>query len=189
MGQRGIRVGFIALIAAATAACASGAPSPVPSPSTVAAATSFDEYAVGFCSAFEAMFRAVGNPDTAEGSERARRLIRRSPPTTAIPPPGSVPRSRSILETGRQHVVFARGWQPAAPTMVQLDRVLVAFEAMTAAKVAAANQAPNAVNPQVAFEASGGLDAWTAMFEAYAAIGSARPTAVPPCAAVPVVAP
>ncbi len=189
MGQRRMRVGFISLIAAATAACATGAPSSALSPSSPAVATSFDEYAVGFCSAFEAMFRAVGNPDTAEGSELSKALDQAVAAHDGDTATRLGAEMTGILETGRQHVVFARGWQPAAATMVQLDRVLVAFEAMTAAKVAAANRAPNAVNPQVAFEASGGLDAWTAMFEAYAAIGSARPTAVPPCAAVPVIAP
>ena len=31
-------------------------------------AASFDEYAVAFCSAFDSMFRAIGNPDTGEDS-------------------------------------------------------------------------------------------------------------------------
>ncbi len=189
MGQGRRWIGLILLIAATTTACSTGAPSQAPSPSKVAAATSFDEYAVGFCSAFEAMFRAVGNPDTAEGSELSKALdqaVAAHDGDTAARLGAEI---TGILETGRQHVVFARGWQPAAPTMTQLDRVLVAFEAMTAAKVAVAKQAPNAVDPQVAFEQSGGLEAWTTMFEAYAAIGSARPTAVPPCAAVPVIAP
>ena len=150
------------------------------------AASSFEEYAIGFCSAFQALFRAVGNPDTAEGSVLSKALD-----DAVVAHDGDAAERLAAqitieLESGRQHVAFARGWLPAAPTMVQLDRVLIAFEAMTAAKAAAAKQVPNAGDPQAAFEQAGGPEAWTAMFEAYRAIGSERPQGVQPCANVPI---
>ena len=192
-GRWPLRRAALTLIAAVAAACSTGAPSQAPSPTAsptpIAAATSFDEYAVGFCAAFESLFRAVGNPDTAEGSELSKGLD-----AAVVAHDGTVAARLAAeisdeLEAGRRHVVFASGWSPAKPVMVELDRVLVAFEAMTAAKAAAAAQTPGAVDPQVAFEQAGGLEAWTAMFEAYRAIGDARPTGVQPCTKVPVIAP
>lgn len=63
----------------------------------------------------------------------------------------------------------------------QFDRVLAAFETGTAAKLAVARGDPNAVDPQLAFEEAGGLDAWFAMIDAMRAAGGGAATD-PPCA-------
>ena len=68
--RRHHRIAFITLILAAVTACGTGAPSLTAAPG----ASSFDEYAVGFCAAFQALFKAVGNPDTAEGSVLSKAL-------------------------------------------------------------------------------------------------------------------
>ena len=174
----------------------SSSPSPSPTPSSspspalrstaLPAATSFDGYAVGFCSAFDALFRAVGNPDTAAGSALSKALDAAVVAHDGAAAERLAAEITAELEAGRLHAAFARGWAPGAPSMVQLDRLLVAFEAMTAAKIAAAKQTPNAVDPQIALEQAGGLEAWTALFEAYRAIGTDRPPGVQPCPTVPI---
>ncbi len=188
-----LRILVLALVAALAAACGSGAPSAtttptpttVPTPTAPPAATSFSEYGVAFCSAFQALFRAVGNPDTAEGSELSHGLdaaVAAHDGETAVRLAGNI---KAELEAGRRQAKVGAGWAPAAPTMVQLDRLLVAFEAMTDAKVAKAKGDPNA-DPQAALERSGGLEAWTGMLTAWGAMAADRPANVQPCANVPI---
>ena len=188
--ERHVRMVITALLAAAIAGCAAGAPSPVPTPvptpTPLPGATSFAEYGVSFCSAWEALFRAVGNPDTAEGSVLSKALDAAVASHDGKAADRLAAEITTELESGRRDVARGGGWPPAAPMMKQLDRVFVAFEAMTAAKRAAANQVPGAVDPQVALEQAGGVEAWTAMFEAYAAIGTERPAKVEGCANVPI---
>jgi hypothetical protein len=165
----------MSLIAAATAGCVSAAPSHAPSPTAVPAANSFDEYAVAFCSAWEHLFLAVGNPDTAEGSVLSKALdeaVASRDGTKAEQVAGQI--TQEIM-SGREDVAVGAGWPPAAPIMVQMDRVFIGFQEMTAAKVAKAQGNSNAVDPQVAFEGSGALVAWSAMFQAHAALGTERP--------------
>jgi hypothetical protein len=181
-GDQGPRLAFITLIMAIAAACGSGAPSATPLP----AATSFDEYAVGFCAAFQALFKAVGNPDTAAGSELSKALddaVTAGDGGAAEQLAGEI---TAELESGRRHVAYARGWAPAAPMLDQLDRVFVAFEAMTAAKAAKANGAPGAIDPQAALEQAGGIEAWFAMLTAWPTLEDGRPDGVQPCADVPI---
>jgi hypothetical protein len=184
-----MRLLIMTLLVAVTAACGSGAPSPVPSPvpspTPLPAASSYKEYAVAFCSAFEALFRAVGNPDTAAGSVLSKALdaaVASHDGKAADPLAADI---TTELESGRKDVARAGGWPPAAPITTQLDGVFVAFEAMTAAKRAAANQVPDSVDPQAAFEQAGGVEAWGAMFAAWSTIGAERPAGVQPCANVP----
>jgi hypothetical protein len=149
-------------------------------------AASFEEYAVAFCSAFDSMFRAVGNPDTGSGSVLSKSLddaVAAGDVASAERLAGTI---TSELEAGRQHVAVAGGWEPARPMMAQLDRVFVAFEAMIAAKRAAAAHAPNAVVPQTAFEQAGGAEAWFAMFEALRTMERPAGAAAHQCPTVPV---
>lgn len=180
MGQRHLRVLGIALVLAVPAACQGGAPSPSSSP----VAASFEEYAVGFCAAFEALILAVGNPDTAAGSELSKALDAAVVAGDGTSADQLAAKITSELESGRQHVAYARGWPPAAPMMADLDRVFVAFEAMTAAKRTAANQGPDSVDPQAAFEGAGGVDGWVAMLTAWQTIE--RPDSVEPCGSLPI---
>ena len=135
------------------------------------AAASYEEYFVAACAAWDGLFRSVGNPDTGSGSELSRAL-------DAAMTTGDVPAAERAaagmateLEAARQQAAVAAGWAPRTAMMVQLDRVLAAFEVGTAAKLAVAKGAPNAVDPQAAFEAAGGLEAWFAMIEAGRAAG------------------
>lgn len=135
------------------------------------AAASYEEYFVAACAAWDGLFRAVGNPDTGSGSDLSRSL-------DAAMTAGDVPSAEraaagmaSELKAARQQVAVAAGWAPRTAMMVQLDRVLAAFEVGTAAKLALAKGTPNAVDPQAAFEGAGGLEAWFAMIEAGRAAG------------------
>jgi len=65
------------------------------------------------------------------------------------------------LEAGRRLAATAALWQPGAATAASLDRLLLAFEAWTSAKLALALD-PTAIDPEKAFERAGGVDAWKA---------------------------
>ena len=150
------------------------------------AAASFEEYAVSFCSAWDAIFLAVGNPDTAEGSVMSKALddavaARNGPEAERL-----AAEITAELKSGRRHAAIAGGWPPAAPAMSELDRVFAGYEAMTAAKAATAKSAPDAVNPQTAFEQAGGVDGFFAMIEGLRAMASARPAGAQQCPNLPI---
>jgi len=174
----------IALLIALTGVACTGS---LPGVSAPPAAASYDEYRIAACAAWEALFRAVGNPDTASGSDLSRALdaaVTAGDADTADRLAADIVKE---LKTGREQIAAAGGWSPRAPVMVQLDRVFAAFEAMTEAKRAAARHEPNAVEPQAAFEQAGGVEAWFAMFEAARMAGAGSAGAdEPPCANVPV---
>jgi hypothetical protein len=178
-----LRLVFAVVVALAGAGCGGGAPSATARP----AAASYDEYRIAACAAWESLFRAVGNPDTGSGSDLSHAL-------DAAVTAGDVAAADRLaaditreLKAGREQVAVAGGWQPRAPVMVQLDRVFAAYEAMIAAKRAAARHEPNAVDPQTAFEQAGGVEAWFAMFEAARAAGAGTAGAAEQqCANVPV---
>ena len=174
----------IALILVVAAGC--GAPSGSPSPSNAPVAASFEEYSVAFCSAWDSMFKAIGNPDTGSDSVLSKSLedaVAAGDVATAERLAATI---TTELEAGRRQVAIAAGWQPAAPMMTQLDRVFVAFEAMIAAKRAAAAHDPNAVDPQAAFEGAGGAEAWFAMFDAAKAMQRPAGANDAQCATVPI---
>jgi hypothetical protein len=180
IGKRRI-VALLGLIVLVGAACGGGTPDATARP----AAGSDAEYAVAACTAWDALFRAVGNPDTGSGSDLSRALDE----AVAAGDVASADRlAKDIareLEVGREHVAVARGWPPRTPVMVHFDRVFTAFEAMIAAKRAAAGHEPGAIDPQAAFEDAGGIEAWFAMLEALRATASTDATAEQ-CPNVPV---
>ena len=186
MGRHPRRVLFITLVAAATAACGSASSSQAPSPTAVPAADSFDAYAVAFCSAWQHLFLAVGNPDTAEGSELSTALDDAVASHDGTKAEQLAERITHEIKSGRQDVAVGGGWPPATQIMVEMDRVFVGFELMTAAKVAKAKGSPNAIDPQAAFERSGAIAAWSAMFEAHAALGAERPASAQRCGELPI---
>jgi hypothetical protein len=188
----------IPLIAVATAACGvltpvaqdpDDAPSPVVSAAPLPAATSFDEYAISFCSTFEALFRAVGNPDTGEGSALSTRLDQAVEAGDGGMATAVATEIIATLESGRRDAARAAGWAPAAALMTNVDQLLAAFQAMTAAKAALARGDPGAIDPQIALEQAGGLTAWSATIEAWAALEPYRPAGTQPCPAAPVIGP
>ena len=113
---------FIA-IASSAAACGGAAPSPGPS-----VATNFNEYATAVCSAWGTLFRVVGNPDTANWTDRVRQLQAAAEArdgATAAALQGPI---NAELEAAREQIAYAAGWPPAARTMAQMDRFFVATE-------------------------------------------------------------
>jgi len=181
MGHRRLGLVLIAL-AVVVAGCGTGATSPVPIP----AATSFEGYAVSFCSAWDSLFRTVGNPDTAEGSVLSKALDDAVAAENQAEADRLAAEITAGLEAGRRHAKVAGGWPPAAPAMTEFDRVFVAYEAMIAAKAASATVTADPVDPQAAFEQAGGVEGYFAMLEAIRAMASARPVGAQQCPNLPV---
>jgi hypothetical protein len=169
------RLGVVGSIVLVVAACSIGAPSPTPMP----AATSFGEYRTAFCLSWEALFRAVGNPDTGQGSELSDAMDDAIARNEFGQADVLAARIKAELEAGRRQVEFAGGFAPGAAMMVETDRFFIAYEAMIEAKRAAAREGLTAATDkgQAAFEAAGGLDAWRAMMlpETWSALDAARP--------------
>ena len=109
MRQGHLRIAVVTLIAAATAACGPGAPSQAPSPTPVPLASSFEGYAVAFCSAWAALFRAVGNPDTAEGSVLSKALDEAVAAQDGTKAEQLAAQITQDLESGRRDVAVGRG--------------------------------------------------------------------------------
>jgi hypothetical protein len=182
MPSRLLRAAAALLIVLTAVACGPAAGSPSATPH----ATTFTEFTAAYCASWDALFKAVGNPDTGSGS-----ILSKSPDQAVAAHDAATAERiaadiRNQLETGRQQASMAAEWPSARPMMVQMDRLFVAFEMMTAAKRAAAGNPARPVDAQAAFEQAGGVEAWTAMFEA--GRGLARPSGAPAqsCPSVPV---
>jgi hypothetical protein len=169
------------MVVASTAACGGSATSPPPS-----VATTFNEYATAFCSAWGTLFRVVGNPDTANWTAGVRQLqaaAEAGDGATAAELQGPI---NTELEGAREQIAYAAGWPPAARPMAEMDRFFVATETWITAYVDVAKGVPGAPDPQAAFEAAGGVEAWRAMFEAYADVAPYRPASVAGCPDAPI---
>jgi hypothetical protein len=147
-----------ALIVLTVAACGSGASSAPPS----AAPATFDDFGTAFCGAFTSLIRAVGNPDAGTPSVLSKALDDAVKAGDAVEADRAAAAVLSELESGRLQTAAAARWQPTAATMAQMDRLLVAFEAMTTAKRALAHT-PSSADPQKAFEQAGGAQAWAGL--------------------------
>jgi hypothetical protein len=175
------------LVGAVVAACG-GAASPTPHPG----ATTFEEFRTANCAAWEALFRGVGNPDTAAGSELSLALeaaIEAGDEATVTDKAAAI---RAELEAGREHAAFAGAWEPGAAPMAAMDDVLVAFEAYVEAERAAAGDGLAAAKQagQAAFEAAGAIEAWGRLLTqaTWAEMQSARPAGAEPrqCGDLPI---
>ena len=171
------------VMATSVAACGTSVPSPSPSP---AGATSFDEYATAFCSAWGTLFRVVGNPDTAGWTDAVHQLQAAAAARDDATAAGLQGQINTELEAARTQIAYAAGWQPATRPMAEMDRFFVATETWITAYVDVAKGVPNAPDPQAAFEAAGGLAAWQGLFEAYADVAPYRPAAVAQCPGAPI---
>lgn len=173
----------LVVVAAAVASCN-------PAATSAPGATSYQEFHPAFCSAWEALLRAVGNPDTGGGSDLSKALDA----AIAAGDQGAVETAATAiadeLSAAHRQSAFAAGWQPAAPMMAEMDRLIAAYDAELAAQRAAAGQGSETARArgQSAFEKAGGLDAWQATLSAANAIAAARPAgqAGQPCANVPI---
>ncbi|HEX4897384.1 MAG TPA: hypothetical protein VFV53_03395 [Candidatus Limnocylindrales bacterium] len=175
------------LVAAVVAACG-GAASPTPRPG----ATTFEEFRTANCAAWEAMFRGVGNPDTAAGSDLSHALeaaIEAGDEATVEAKAAAI---RTELEAGREHAAFAGAWEPGAAPMAAMDAVLVAFEAYIEAERGAAMNGLSAAKGagQAAFEAAGAMKAWETLLTraTWAEVDAARPAGdtPQPCGDLPI---
>lgn len=178
-----LRIVIAVLTALTGVACGGNPPSTTPLP----VAASYDDYRTAVCAAWEALFRAVGNPDTASGSDLSRALdtaVTAGDVDTADRIAGEIAKE---LRDGRDQIAVAGGWSPRTAVTVQMDRMFAAFGVMIEAKRASARHEPNAVDPQIAFEQAGGVEAWHAMFEAARNDGAGTAGATErPCENVPV---
>lgn len=170
-------VPILLIAAAGVVACGPVAATPLP---TAAPATSYAEYHAAACLAWEALDLAVGNPDTGTGSALSRALDDAVAAGDAAAADKLATAMLAELERGRAHLAQAAGWEPARSGLEQLDRVFLAFEAMTEAERLAAATGGDGSAGQAAFEAAGGVDAWFAMFREMSRVP--RPANPPPCA-------
>ena len=172
-----MRIRWLAPLVLALAACGPAAASSAPA--------TFEDFAIHACDAFEAMFRAIGNPDAGTSSELSAALdeaVKRGDRAEADRLAGAIV---AELENGRQAASAAAGWAPGAPAMSELNDVLTAYEAYVRAKQELS--AGNSADPQAAFEAAGGVTSWTDMLGAARSAGQARPADAPPheCDGIP----
>jgi hypothetical protein len=161
------------------AACGPTVPSP-------AVASNYSEYVAASCSAWETLFRVVGNPDTAAWTDEVHQLQAAAETRDAETAAGLQGQINTELEAARQNIAYAGGWPPATRTMAALDRFFGAMEVWTTAYVDIAKGVPNAPDPQAAFEAAGGLTAWRAMLETFADINPYRSGSDGRCPGAPI---
>lgn len=186
-------IGLSALVLVATTACQGGT-TPEPSPS-VSGATSYLEFREAFCSAWEDLFRGIGNPDAGSDSELSKAMndaIARGDRAEVDRLAGEIIRA---LESGRGNLRVAGGWAPGSSVALAMDPIFVTFERMIEAKRTAAPQGLDAATgiAQSAFEAAGGMEAWVNGLrsmqneEVMRVIASARPAGLEPqCENVPI---
>jgi hypothetical protein len=163
-GRRGL-ARLILAVALGGAGCGSAA---APAPTPLPAASDGPQFAAGWCASMQAMFRAIGNPDTAADSELSAAL---DDAITLADYSGAERLAAMIqadLTIGRRYAESAAGWPPGATMARHVDSVLAAFSAMIEAKRTAARDGLPAADGrgQAAFEAAGGVEAWYAMLEA-----------------------
>ena len=156
-----LRTAGVALVALVAAACGGSAPAVPPSAVPSAALATYADYEAALCASFTSLIRAVGNPDAGTPSVMSKALDDAVTAHDALAADRAATAMLTELETGRRHAATAARWEPAAPAMAHMDRLLVAFETMTTAKRAAAAGTPGAAEPQLAFEQAGGVEAWT----------------------------
>jgi hypothetical protein len=175
---------LIAVVVAVLAGCGGSAPSRspsagLPSPDTVpstgttampastdaqpslsASPATYRDYDAAVCAAFTSLVRAYGNPDTDSPSVMRTALedaVAANDPAAAE---GAAAAMLDELEAGRRFAATAALWEPGASAAGSLDRLLLAFEAWTSAKLAGLTD-PSAIDPQTAFEQAGGPEAWS----------------------------
>src|SRR5215212_9332156 len=190
MISRGGAATALALIVALSTACQAPAEGIKPSASasaSAARAATYLEFRDGFCSAWEALDRAIGNPDAGSDSELTGALNAAIASGDAPAAQGLATTIIGLLEVGRERTRYAGGWPTAASVTSEMDRIFVAFEAATAAKRDAARlgAAEATKRGEAAFTAAGGATAWFATIralqveETMRAIAAARPSGVP----------
>jgi hypothetical protein len=159
MKLHSFRAAALALVVLAIAACGSTASTASSAAPPSAAPATFDEFSTQMCAAFTSLFRAVGNPDANTPSVMSKALDDAVAAGDGPAADRAAAAMLSELEAARVQTAAAARWQPTAATMAQMDRLIMAFEAMTRAKQARAHD-PGSADPSKAFEQAGGREAW-----------------------------
>jgi hypothetical protein len=159
MNLRALRAAALAVVVLAVGACGSSASSTPPSVAPSLAPATFEEFSTQFCGAFTSLFRAVGNPDANTPSVMSKALDDAVKAGDGPAADTAAAAMMTELESGRAQAALAARWQPTAATTAQLDRLILAYEAMTTAKRTLAHT-PGSVDPGKVFEQAGGREAW-----------------------------
>lgn len=151
-------------------------------------ASTFEEYAAASCSALQSLWRAYGNPDTSELSPMMRAFDDAVEQGNVADAASTGATVRAELERGRAAAAVAAGWPQGTPSMVHMDRLLRAMEALVDARRDATPlgylEATN--RGQAAFEAAGGLDAWFGMLAGIDGAAKSAGRAWPTCEGIPI---
>ena len=182
MNLSALRAAALAVVVLAVAACASSASSAPPSASPSLAPITFDEFSTQMCGAFTSLFRAVGNPDANTPSVMSKVLDDAVKAGDGPAADAAAAAMMAELESARVQAAAAARWQPTAAVMVQMDRLIVAFEALTTAKVTLAHT-PGSPEPFKAFEQAGGREAWAGVVGGVGAIQVPAGASPQPCKA------
>ena len=184
--HRATAVVLLVAAAVATVACA-GAPPASTAPSQPLRATSFAEYRVAVCSAWDTLSRVVGNPETGSTSDIGRALEQAATDGDAATADRLAGEMTAELTGARQQLAYASGWEPRAEVVAHLDRLFAAFEATVDATRASAHDGEldrDAV--QRAFEEAGGVEAWYGAMDAIHAGGATAADPADQCPNTPV---
>jgi hypothetical protein len=156
---------LVLAVALGGAGCGTAA---APTPTPLPAAQNGAQFSAAWCASMQAMFRAIGNPDTASDSELSAALDQAITNADYSAVERFAAMIQAELATGRRHAESAAGWGPGATMAGHLDRLLVAFGTMIEEKRATARDGLSAVDQraQATFEAAGGVDSWYGMLEA-----------------------
>lgn len=179
----GARVGLCALLVL-TAACG---PAAAPSSRDSPGARTYEEYASAACVALQALWTGYGNPDTAGLSPLMRSFedaVKQGDVMAAGPRADAV---LAELERGRASAAVASGWPEGLQSMVHMNRLLLAVEAMVKARLAATSLGYREATDrgQAAFEAAGGIDAWYGMLNGIGEATKASGQPWPRCEGIP----
>jgi len=158
MNLHAIRAAALAIVVLAVAACSSSASTAASVAPSLAPAT-FDEFTTQFCGAVTSLFRAVGNPDANTPSVMSKALDDAVNAGDGVAADKAAAAMMAELESARVQTAAAARWQPTAAIMVHMDRLIVAYEALTTAKETLAHT-PGSPDPFKAFEQAGGREAW-----------------------------
>jgi hypothetical protein len=184
MNLHAVRAAALAVVVLAVAACSSGggASSASPPASQSLAPMTFDEFNTQSCGAFTSLFRAIGNPDANTPSVLSKVLDDAVKAGDGSAADAAAAPMMAELESARVQAASAARWQPMAAVMVQLDRLTVAFEALTTAKVTLAHT-PGSPEPFKAFEQAGGREAWAAVVDGVGKMSVPSGASAQPCKA------
>jgi hypothetical protein len=183
--QRRVRRVALCLLASLVVACGSA---DAPASTGAGAASTFEEYTAGACSALQSLWRAYGNPDTAGLSPMMHAFVDAVERGDVVAAGTTAAAVRAELERGRASAAVAAGWPQGTQSMVHMDRLLRAMEALVEARRDATPlgnlEATN--RGQAAFEAAGGRDAWFGMLTGIDAAANSAGESWPKCEGVPI---